>query len=101
MNIEERSFYEPLIMAGSKLKHIHICENDRGILGKGNINWNDFFEGLSEIKYQGALVLESFSSEVSELVAPTSLWRPSDYSAHQLAVESLEFMKSKIQDFAC
>jgi len=99
MNIEERSFYEPIVAAGKHLKHIHICENDRGIVGKGNIRWNNFFEGLSEINYSGSLVLESFSSEVKELIVPTSLWRASDYSSNQLAKESLLFMKKKAVEF--
>ena len=29
MNIEERNFYDPIIQAGSKLKHLHITESDR------------------------------------------------------------------------
>ena len=99
MNIEEQSFYDPLVMAGDKLMHIHICENDRGILGKGNIDWDDFFEGLAQIKYNGALVLESFSSEVTDLIVPTSLWRPTDYNSRQLAEGSLNFMNKQIQAF--
>ena len=43
MNIEETSFYEPVIAAGSRLRHIHMTESDRGMLGEGNVRWDDLF----------------------------------------------------------
>ncbi len=97
MNIEERNFYDPIIQAGSKLKHLHITESDRGMLGEGNVHWDDLFRGLAEINYQGPLVLENFSSEIKELVGPTSLWRPSKYSSEGLAKGSLAFMRKMVE----
>ena len=96
MNIEERNFYTPIIRAGSKLKHIHITESDRGMTGEGNVHWDDFFKALAEINYQGPLVLENFSSQIKELVGPTSLWRPSKYNSEDLAKGSLLFMKKMV-----
>lgn len=96
MNIEESNFYTPIINAGDKLKHLHITESDRGMTGEGNVHWDDLFRGLSEIKYEGPLVLENFSSQIQELVGPTSLWRPSKYNSEDLAKGSLNFMKEMI-----
>jgi D-psicose/D-tagatose/L-ribulose 3-epimerase len=96
MNIEEQSFYDPIIHAGNRLKHVHITESDRGMLGEGNVHWDDLFRGLAEINYQGPLVLENFSSEITELVGPTSLWRPSKYNSEALAKGSLEFMRRMV-----
>ena len=97
MNIEERNFYDPIISAGSRLKHLHITESDRGMLGEGNVHWDDLFRGLAEINYQGPLVLENFSSEIRELVGPTSLWRPSKYNSEDLAKGSLAFMRKMVE----
>ncbi|QIH37621.1 sugar phosphate isomerase/epimerase [Flavobacterium sp. Sr18] len=96
MNIEERNFYDPIIRAGNRLKHIHITESDRGMTGEGNVHWDDFFKALAAINYQGPLVLENFSSEITALVGPTSLWRPSKYNSEDLAKGSLAFMKKMI-----
>ncbi|WP_269225129.1 sugar phosphate isomerase/epimerase family protein [Flavobacterium eburneipallidum] len=96
MNIEEQSFYDPIIKAGNHLKHVHITESDRGMTGEGNVHWDDFFKALGEIKYEGPLVLENFSSEIKELVGPTSLWRPSKYNSEDLAKGSLVFMKQMV-----
>ncbi|EIA07639.1 sugar phosphate isomerase/epimerase family protein [Flavobacterium frigoris] len=96
MNIEERNFYDPIIASGEKLKHVHITESDRGMTGEGNVHWDDFFKALGEINYQGPLVLENFSSEITALVGPTSLWRPSKYNSEELAKGSLLFMKEMV-----
>ena len=95
-NIEESNMSVPVLQAGNLLKHVHAAASDRGILGKDNINWESFFKALASVNYQGSLVLESFSSEVQELVVPTSLWRKSNYSCEELAVESLQFMREMV-----
>lgn len=96
MNIEERNFYDPIIRAGNRLKHVHITESDRGMTGEGNVHWDDFFKALATINYQGPLVLENFSSQITALVGPTSLWRPSKYNSEDLAKGSLAFMKKMV-----
>ena len=96
MNIEERNFYNPIIRAGNRLKHVHITESDRGMTGEGNVHWDGFFKALAAINYQGPLVLENFSSEITALVGPTSLWRPSKYNSEDLAKGSLAFMKKMV-----
>ena len=96
MNIEEKNFYDPIIKAGHRLKHMHITESDRGMTGEGNVHWDDLFSALSKINYQGPLVLENFSSEITALIGPTSLWRPSKYNAEDLAKGSLLFMRSMV-----
>ncbi|KPH14139.1 sugar phosphate isomerase/epimerase [Chryseobacterium sp. ERMR1:04] len=93
MNIEENNFYDPIIMAGNKLKHIHMTESHRGMLGEGTVNWNELFKSLNEINFEGNLVLENFSSSVPGMQQMVSLWQKSPHDAEELALGSLEFMK--------
>ena len=95
MCMEEKDFYKPIIKAGRKLKQIHMTESNRGMLGEGNVNWNDLFKALHEINFEGNLVLENFSSFVPSLADAVSLWQSSDYNAEDLAKGSLEFMQKK------
>ncbi|WP_449398253.1 sugar phosphate isomerase/epimerase family protein [Chryseobacterium wanjuense] len=37
MNIEENNFYDPIILAGNKLKHLHMTDSHRGMLGEGTV----------------------------------------------------------------
>ncbi|OXA90370.1 sugar phosphate isomerase/epimerase family protein [Flavobacterium hercynium] len=98
MNIEENNFYDPIIAAGSKLKHIHITESHRGMLGEGNVNWDQFVDALKTINFDGNLVLENFSSSITGMQQAVSLWQPSLYNAQDLAVGSLHFIKEKIKN---
>lgn len=99
MNIEETSFYTPIVDAGHFLRHIHMTESDRGMLGEGNVDWNSLFKALKAIDYDGRLVLENFSSSVPGMAEAVSLWRPSKYDAEKLAVGSLNFIRKKLEEF--
>lgn len=94
MNIEENNFYDPIILADKKLKHIHITESHRGMLGEGTVSWNELFKALKEINFEGNLVLENFSSSIPGMQQMVSLWQKSPYDAEDLAVKSLEFLKN-------
>lgn len=96
MNIEENNFYDPIILAGKKLKHVHITESHRGMLGEGTVNWNELFKTLKAIDFAGNLVLENFSSSISGMQQAVSLWQKSPYEAEDLAQKSLEFLKRQI-----
>ncbi|MCS3529204.1 sugar phosphate isomerase/epimerase [Chryseobacterium sp. JUb7] len=97
MNIEENNFYDPVILAGSKLKHVHMTESHRGMLGEGTVNWQELFKALKEINFEGNLVLENFSSSVPGMQQMVSLWQKSPYDADELALGSLHFMKNHIR----
>jgi D-psicose/D-tagatose/L-ribulose 3-epimerase len=96
MNIEENNFYNPIILAGKKLKHVHITESHRGMLGEGTVNWAELFNALKEINFEGNLVLENFSSSIPGMQQMVSLWQKSPYDAEELALRSLKFLKKYI-----
>jgi D-psicose/D-tagatose/L-ribulose 3-epimerase len=99
MNIEEDNFRDPVINSGSHLKHMHITESNRGMPGEGNVHWDDLFEALAKINYDGALVLENFSSAINGMAERVNLWHPSRYNAQDLAEGSLAFIKQKALDY--
>ncbi|HZS56333.1 MAG TPA: sugar phosphate isomerase/epimerase, partial [Bryobacteraceae bacterium] len=59
-NIEEKNLPEAIRKAGSYLRHVHSCENDRGVPGSGHIEWPAVFEGLRDVHYDGWLTIEGF-----------------------------------------
>ena len=97
MNIEENNFYDPVVLAGKKLRHIHMTESHRGMLGEGTVNWDQLFKAVKEIDFEGNLVLENFSSSVPGMQQMVSLWQKSPHDAATLAAGSLHFMKSHCQ----
>jgi D-psicose/D-tagatose/L-ribulose 3-epimerase len=75
MNIEEKSWAEPVRLAGDRLCHLHLCENDRGIPGTGLVAWEELFGALGELRYDGYAGLESFVEVSPDMVAGTCVWR--------------------------
>ena len=70
MNIEERSLGDAIRATGTRLKHVHACENDRGAPGSGHVPWDDVASALIEIGYQGPVVIESFTGRPSSRSPP-------------------------------
>lgn len=99
MNIEEDNFYDPIAKAAERLWHLHITESHRGMLGEGNVHWDDLFRGLADVGYKGALVLENFSNSIDGMASAVSLWRKSPYDADTLARQSLAFMQAKAAEY--
>ena len=93
MNIEEESFYEAIKKAGGHLYHLHLCENNRGVPGRGHIPWDEVFRTLKEIGYERWGVVESFVPEIEEIARVTAVWRKLAPSADAIAAEGLKFLK--------
>lgn len=75
MNIEEDSFREAIVTAGDKLGHFHIGETNRRAPGRGKMPWDEIFGALTEIDYQGAVVMEPFLQPGGEVGRDISIYR--------------------------
>lgn len=96
MNIEERGFREPLLLAGDRLGYVHIGESNRGYLGQGTIDFEEVFEALAEMDYQGPITFESFSSAVVDqhLSNTLAVWRNLWSDSVDLGTHAREFIHS-------
>lgn len=92
-NIEEKSIADGYRTVAKHLKHVHTCENDRGIPGTGHVEWKSVFEALAEIKYDGWLTIESFGFALGELSAAASIWRDIAPTPDSIAFEGIKFLK--------
>jgi D-psicose/D-tagatose/L-ribulose 3-epimerase len=93
-NIEEKSLGKAIEAAGRDLVHVHANENDRGTPGTGHVPWAEIGAALKKIKFDGALVIESFSTEVKEIARAAAVWRPLAPTPDGLARDGLAFLKS-------
>jgi D-psicose/D-tagatose/L-ribulose 3-epimerase len=92
-NIEEKSIPDAIRMAGSLLGHFHACENDRGTPGTGHIDWIGVRDALSDIDYDGPVVIESFTPGAVEIAKAAAIWRPLAPSQDELAREGVRFLR--------
>ncbi len=97
MNIEEKSFYDATMLAGKDLIHYHLCENDRGIPGTGQVDWDGIFRALKELDYQGNAALESFVDNTDNM--NTWVWRQLAPDGDTLLREGVKFIRAKQAEY--
>ncbi len=95
-HIEEKSIPGAIRTLKDHLCHVHISENDRSTPGQGNVRWDENFDTLKEIGYDGFFVVEAFGLALEKLVPATKIWRRMYESEIQLATDALNFMKAEV-----
>lgn len=94
-NIEEKNPQNAIQKARKDLALVHVSENDRSTPGSGGVRWQETFDTLREIGYDGWLTIEAFGLALPELAAATKIWRRMYHDEVQLARDGLEFMRSQ------
>ena len=94
-NIEEKNPVGCISRNIDQIRHIHICENDRGIPGSGHIDWPATFMALRSSGYDGWLTVEVFGRALPDLAAATKVWRDFFSSPEEVYTESIKFVKQQ------
>jgi D-psicose/D-tagatose/L-ribulose 3-epimerase len=94
-HIEEKNTADAIRRAGSRIAHVHISENDRGVPGTGSVAWDPTFDALRDVGYDGWLTVEAFGNFLPNLAAATKIWRPLFESEEQLAKDAHAFLTVK------
>lgn len=91
-NIEEKDIPAAIRRIGAELLcHVQGNECDRGTPGTGHLDWPGIKTALTDIGYDGAVVIETFGAPSKELARAACIWRPLANSADELASEGLAF----------
>ncbi len=75
MNIEEDNMAAAIRLAGDKLGHLHLGEQNRRVPGKGSMPWQEIGQALRDINYQGAAVMEPFVMRGGTVGSEIKVWR--------------------------
>ncbi len=75
MNIEEDSMTEAILLAGDRLGHFHVGENNRRVPGKGGFPWYEIGVALRSIGYDKNVVMEPFVQEGGQVGSDIKIWR--------------------------
>ncbi|MBM3724900.1 MAG: sugar phosphate isomerase/epimerase [Acidobacteria bacterium] len=95
-NIEEKNIAQGYRTVARHLKHVHTCENDRGIPGSGHVDWPGVFTALRDIGYDGWLTIESFGFSLGELSAAASIWRDIAPTPDSIAYDGVKFLRQNM-----
>ncbi len=89
-NIEEQNIPAAIKKMAHRLVHVQLSENDRGILGRGHLDFKSILLALEEIDYKGMISVEAFSTKLSA----ANIWRKMFDSEMQLVKESYQYLNS-------
>jgi len=98
-NIEEKKIADAIRAGGKRIKHVHISENDRSTPGEGHVHWDENFQTLAEVGYDGWLMIEAFGTALPEIAGATCIWRKMFPDEKYLATNGLAFMKKNVAKY--
>ena len=97
MNIEEKNQAAAIKKAGKWLGHFHACGSDRGTPGNDHIDWKPIAAALKAIKYNGDVVIESFTTDVKVIARAAAIWRRMEPTRDEIAVKGIKFLKKVLK----
>ncbi len=97
MNIEEKSQPAAILRAGKHLGHVHACGCDRGTPGNDHIDWKGIARALKAVKYDGDVVIESFTKDVKVIAKAAAIWRQIEPKREDIAIKGLAFLKRTLK----
>jgi len=97
MNIEEKCQAAAIRKAGKLLGHFHACGSDRGTPGNDHIDWKPIAAALKAIRYNGDIVIESFTTDVKVIARAAAIWRKIEPSREDIAVKGIKFLKKTLK----
>ena len=89
-NIEEQNLSKAIQKMDDRLVHVQLSENDRGILGRGHVDFKAILKVLDQIGYKGMVSVEAFSTKL----AAANIWRKMFENEMELVKESYQYLKS-------
>jgi D-psicose/D-tagatose/L-ribulose 3-epimerase len=96
MNIEEKCQGDAIRKTGKLLGHFHACGSDRGTPGNDHINWDCISSALKAVKYNGDVVIESFTPDVKVIAKAAAIWRRIEPTRDEIAVKGLKFLGKQL-----
>lgn len=94
MHIEERDAGAAVRHCAPVLGHVHLSENDRGVPGRGQVDWRGTFRALREVGYEGWCVIEAFSRLDPAFAAAIHVWRDYFATPEEVCREGLRFVRA-------
>ena len=94
MHLEEHDAAEAIKQCAPVLGHVHLSENNRGVPGRGQVDWSGTFAALKEVGYDGWCVIEAFSRLDEDFAAAIHVWRDYFVDPKDVCVDGLAFAKA-------
>jgi len=97
MHIEEDDAGAAVKACAPVLGHVHLSESNRGVPGRGQVDWRRTFTALQEVGYDGWCVIEAFSRLDPEFAAAIHVWRDYFADPQEVCRDGLRFVRAGLQ----
>jgi D-psicose/D-tagatose/L-ribulose 3-epimerase len=94
---EERDYGAALRTLASRLWCVHTCENDRGAPGGGLVPWDDVFDVLYEIGFDGPLTMEAYNSSIDDFAYQRGMFHNVCPDGDEFVRKGLAFLRSHVE----
>ncbi len=98
MNIEQPSFTHAIRQLGHRLGYVHLAESHRGTIGEGHVPFDEIFEGLASLDYDGPIVIEAFFNADPAIRATTATWQDRNLDPQQFATTSRKHITALLDE---
>jgi D-psicose/D-tagatose/L-ribulose 3-epimerase len=88
-HIEEFNTGNAMVRIADEVGHMQLSESTRATLGEGQVHWDNVFEGLERMDYQGWLVVEAFTP----LLPAACIWRKNYTTEAELVLKSYQHIQ--------
>ena len=92
-HIEEKDQRAAIASCAAETIHFHVSENDRGIPGTGQVDWEGYWAGMKASGFDGYATIEAFGRALPAIAAATKVWRDLFPDSFALCEEGLGFIK--------
>jgi D-psicose/D-tagatose/L-ribulose 3-epimerase len=95
-HIEERDVAAAITGCADMIAYVHVSENDRAELGRGQVQWDATLRALRATGYDGWLTIEAFARNDPVMASELKTWRVRlDSSELELARHGLAFVRER------
>ena len=94
-HIEEKDQAAAITSCAAETIHIHVSENDRGIPGTGQVDWDGYWSALKASGFDGYATIEAFGRALPAIAAATKVWRDLFPDSFALCEQGLGFIKER------
>ena len=91
---EENDLAEAIRLGGDYIKHVQFSESNRGVPGKGLIDFAKVVRALKEASYDEWITIEAFSNTNETIVKALHLWRPLYHSEEEVYLSGINLINT-------
>lgn len=92
--IEESDPCKAILLGGEKIGHVHLCDNNRGAPGTGNVNWAGVKKALTEIGYTRWAMVENFVVPDCQVGDDVCIWSGTGVDKYTNAEMAFSFVSN-------